>query len=296
MVKQSHLEMVISSIEFIEHSLLDPITVPDVCKHIAMSAWEFQRLFRALVGDSIGSYIRGRRLTRAAEILIESRQRIIEVAIDFQFGSQEAFTRAFRKQYSVTPGYLRKHPEFYKIHKKPTVSRELLNHIIFGIEKQPKIQVCGPLKLVGVDTQINSFLGDDPDFVDKLPQFWKSLYRSLGEHFYDHRSVLYGVALCESERLFENSLRYFGGIPWTTEMSNPPEGYQTCEIPEKQYAIFENIGLADKSRATIDYIYGIWLPQSGYKRSRGFDFETFDKRYQFDNPNSISNYYIPIEK
>ena len=61
-----------------------------------------------MVGESLGSYIRRRRLDWAADELASGQRRIIEVALDAGYDSQEAFTRAFERRYGRTPGEYRR--------------------------------------------------------------------------------------------------------------------------------------------------------------------------------------------
>lgn len=153
----------------------------------------------------------------------------------------------------------------------------------------------GPFDLIGIETTINSYLGENPDFESKLPEFWKDFDRAKKDHSLKTSAVNYGVAISSSENMFEEDLRYFAGIPTPINKVLPP-GFVSLEIEEQFYAVFENVGLADKSLATINYVYGIWLPESGYRRAKGFDFEIFDERYSLNNPASISRYCIPIEQ
>ncbi|MGZ3782442.1 MAG: GyrI-like domain-containing protein [Pseudobdellovibrionaceae bacterium] len=273
---------------------MEAISVQEICNQVPLSNWQFQRLFRAFVGDSIGSYLRGRRLTLAADILVHSEKRILDIAVDLQFGSQEAFTRAFKGQYKVTPGQIRENPQYLKLYKKPRLTKETLSHFQVGIQREPKICKLGPLNLIGMETTITSFLGEHPDFESKLPEFWKNFDRAKRDHSLNSNAVNYGVAISSSENMFEEDLKYFAGIPAPIPKEIPP-GFVTLYLGEQLYAVFENVGLADKSLATIDYIYGIWLPESGYQRAKGFDFEIFDGRYTLTDPASISQYCIPIE-
>lgn len=293
MSKHDHLKIVFAAIDFIEKSLLDPISVQDVCSQVPLSSWQFQRLFRAIVGDSIGGYLRSRRLTQAAELLIKSNNKILDIAVLMQFGSQEAFARAFKSQFTVTPGQIRENSNFVKLYKKPRITRETLSHLQIGIQREPIICKLGPLNLIGVETTISSFLGENPDFESKLPIFWRKFDQLKKIHNMDMNADNYGVAISASESMMEENLIYFAGI--SSDEKKIPGEMVSLQINEKRYAIFENIGLAEKSLATIDFIYGTWLPDSGYKRAKGFDFEIFDHRYSLDNPHSVSRYCLPIE-
>jgi AraC-like DNA-binding protein len=65
---------------------------------------EHLRKRRAL---SISSYLRGRRLSQAAQVLAQGAPNILTVALDVGYGSHEAFTRAFRDFFGVTPEEVR---------------------------------------------------------------------------------------------------------------------------------------------------------------------------------------------
>ena len=84
------------SIDFVEQHLYDKITVHQIAAASHYSTYHFCRLFKILVGDSPKEYIRKRRLTVAADRLLKEDIGILQLALDCQFESQEAFTRAFK--------------------------------------------------------------------------------------------------------------------------------------------------------------------------------------------------------
>ena len=100
---QSHLKEIQGLVDHIESHLAEEINVLGLAKSLKISPWHFQRLFKSLVGDSLGSYIRGRRLSRAAQLLRDSNSSIIDIALEVGFNSHEAFSRSFKTQYEVTP-------------------------------------------------------------------------------------------------------------------------------------------------------------------------------------------------
>jgi len=53
-------------------------------------------------------YVRKRKLTEAANLLISTKTKIIDIAIKYGFNSQQAFSLAFKKFYGKTPGEYRK--------------------------------------------------------------------------------------------------------------------------------------------------------------------------------------------
>ncbi len=96
------------AIEWIEARLHEEISADDVADRASFSKYHFHRIFQARVGMSITAYIRMRRLANAAVALIHTNVRILDMAMDYRFESQEAFTRAFKKMYRLPPGQYRK--------------------------------------------------------------------------------------------------------------------------------------------------------------------------------------------
>ena len=103
-----YFERIQNAIEFIEENLQEKLTITDISSQSYFSAFHFQRLFQAITGFSVQQYIRNRRLSEAASLLATTTQNILEIAINFQYGSQEAFTRAFVQYFGVTPAKYRK--------------------------------------------------------------------------------------------------------------------------------------------------------------------------------------------
>ncbi|MFD1927603.1 helix-turn-helix domain-containing protein [Sporosarcina siberiensis] len=105
---QDHEKAIQKSLNFIERHLTDKLQLHLLAEQAGYSRFHFQRIFRKIIGKSIAEYIRERRLTQSARILITSDQRIIDIAMTYRFNSQESFTRAFKKVYDITPGHYRK--------------------------------------------------------------------------------------------------------------------------------------------------------------------------------------------
>ncbi|MBH9787938.1 helix-turn-helix transcriptional regulator, partial [Clostridioides difficile] len=83
-----YFERIQNAIEFIEKNLHEKLTITDISSQSYFSAFHFQRLFQAITGFSVQQYIRNRRLSEAASLLATTTQNILEIAINFQYGSQ----------------------------------------------------------------------------------------------------------------------------------------------------------------------------------------------------------------
>ena len=89
--------------DFIEQNLESPISLADLAEQGGYSPCHASRLFKEIVGVSPLDYVRARRLSRAARLLSSSGVTILEISLETSFGSHEAFTRAFKRQFGITP-------------------------------------------------------------------------------------------------------------------------------------------------------------------------------------------------
>src|SRR6185437_2247338 len=88
---------------FIENRLSGDISLQAIAASAGVSSHHLARAFGAATGQSLMRYARGRRLSEAARSLAAGASDILAVALDTGYGSHEAFTRAFREQFGVTP-------------------------------------------------------------------------------------------------------------------------------------------------------------------------------------------------
>ncbi len=89
--------------EYIQDNIKNPITLSDVSKQIHYSLWYSARIFKEVIGINMFEYIRRLRLTEAAKTLRDTNNNVIDVAFDFLFDSHEGFTRAFSREFNITP-------------------------------------------------------------------------------------------------------------------------------------------------------------------------------------------------
>lgn len=96
------------TLDYIETHLKLPLSLEALARVAAFSPYHFHRVFQALVGEPVMEYVRRRRLSEAGQELLTNPTRgMLDVALEYQFNSQEAFIRAFRKSFGMTPGEFR---------------------------------------------------------------------------------------------------------------------------------------------------------------------------------------------
>ncbi|UQZ34498.1 AraC family transcriptional regulator [Paenibacillus sp. PK3_47] len=100
--------MIQKTIQYIENNLHEELSLEGIANFIGFSKYHYHRIFQKEVGVTLSEYIRYRRIADAANILLYTGEKIIDIAVYYRFESQEAFTRAFKKYYHLPPGQYRK--------------------------------------------------------------------------------------------------------------------------------------------------------------------------------------------
>jgi AraC family transcriptional regulator len=95
--------------DFIERHITEPVTLHSLAQAAGYSPWYSARIFREITGKPPFEYIRELRLSRAAVKLRYTDSRIVDIALDFVFESHEGFTRAFSKQFGMSPREIARH-------------------------------------------------------------------------------------------------------------------------------------------------------------------------------------------
>lgn len=90
-------------ISYIEDHLEQELSLEKIARELNYSKYYTARAFKESTGVTLHKYIQGRRLSEAARKLAQTTQPIIEVAFEAGYGSQQAFTQAFRREYLCTP-------------------------------------------------------------------------------------------------------------------------------------------------------------------------------------------------
>lgn len=95
------------TIYYIEANLGEKLSVDELADMAGFSKYHFVRVFKQETGYRVFEYIRSRRMSKAAKQLLITKYNILDIALMYQFESQEAFTRAFKKEYTLSPGKYR---------------------------------------------------------------------------------------------------------------------------------------------------------------------------------------------
>ena len=95
-------------IEYIEVNITEPLSPKSTAQYFHASVSSFSALFRMICGISLMEYIRNRRLYLAAQELIASNIRIIDLAYKYQYDTPESFAKAFARFHGFPPSHVRR--------------------------------------------------------------------------------------------------------------------------------------------------------------------------------------------
>jgi len=99
----AHQDIIHTLTEWIDSHIDQPLNIDIVAKKSGYSKWYLQRMFRTVMRQTLGEYIRERRLQLAAQELRTTKRPIFDIAMDYGYVSQQTFSRVFRRAFDRTP-------------------------------------------------------------------------------------------------------------------------------------------------------------------------------------------------
>lgn len=287
-----YLKKVQQGIDYIEVNLDNNIDASQVALAADLSRWHFQRIFKGLTNETLKTYIRSRRLANSLGKLLSTKAKIIDIAIEAGFESQESFTRAFKASFNLTPNEYRKLGDKSLFLKKLEFNTEYLEHINKNLSLTPEIYTQKPMQMVGLKTTFYGVDSEKNNIAEKLPVLWADFLARVGEIKNTKKGVCYGVV-----RQVENNtdlLEYYAAID-VSAVNSMPEGMVTINIPESRYARFTHKGESNNINNTVNYIYSSWLLTSNEQHTGGPDLEVYGTEYDPVSATSVMYYAIPLK-
>ena len=281
------------AIDFIEKNLKNDLSYVMIAKRAFFSQWHFQRVFHILVDETVGDYIRKRRLTSAAKDLIKSKSKIIEIAFDYGYDAPESFTRAFKNYFGITPSAFRKKEGSTLFFEKINIYEQIKIYERTGAMLEPKIVTKDEFMIVGAELRVKN---QDGENFAEIPKFWSDF---LNKNRFDEipnvvkNNISYGICCdCDPD---ESTFSYIIAQE-VSSLETIPEGMIGRVIPKAEYLVFTAKGsIPDDLQETIKQIYGTWLPNSKYRHAGTPDFELYDCHRMGEHSSEV-DVYIPIKE
>ena len=104
---EKYEQAMLSTLIHIQTHLEGDLSLDLLAERVGFSAYHFHRIFHEILGEPVKEYVRRLRVERAAYRLKTSEETILKIALDAGFKTHESFTRAFQRQFGITPNQFR---------------------------------------------------------------------------------------------------------------------------------------------------------------------------------------------
>ena len=268
-----------AAVEYVENNLSGEIDIEEAAKLSLNTVDGFQRLFSYLTGFSITEYIRHRRLTLAALDLMDTKEKVIDIAVKYGYSSADAFCKAFKKQHGISPNQARTSAT---LNIYPPVSFHIL--VKGGKEMHFIILETDAIHLKGLSKQ---FTGEAADRFEQEHIMWADHHEdTVSKISSDIPGKWYGV--------WDSGKYSIARQPEATA-----SGLDNVVIPRGTYAVFTTDcgGFAgDELPKLRGLIFGSWIESSGYRQTSDYEVEVY---YLFPKDEKQKRHYeiwIPVER
>jgi AraC family transcriptional regulator len=281
MLHETVVDPVTKAIWFIESHSSDPVDLDALAQHAGVSRFHLTRAFGQVTGYSAMRYVKARRLTDAAYALANGAGDILNVALQAGYGSHEAFTRAFREQFGVTPESIRTQASLDGLILVEAFRRDQLMPPAVAaprIEKGELLLIAGFAKRIGYDA------------IATIPHLWQQLGPHIGHVPNEIPGFAYGVKFNSDSDGFE----YLAGVAVSTFEGLPSE-FRTERIPAQTYAVFTHRGHVSGMHETMKAIWHDYLPTSGLTVVDAPEYERYGSSFDPQTGNGDVDVFIPIQ-
>lgn len=275
------------AINYIEENLDQEIDYNQLAKITCCSSFHFSKLFAFASDITLGEYIRQRRLSMAALDLVNTSDKIIDIALKYGYNSPTAFTRAFINMHGIAPSAARENGVMLKSISKITFQMSIKG----GKEMNYKIEEKPSMRFVGKKEAVNCIGGQN--FV-RIPQIWEEVFE---EGSFDRILELSNgnptgvLGICANFR--EKEFDYFVASSSEKEV---PEGMEELTIPAGLWVVFQCVGpMPSAIQEVWKRVYTEWFPNSGYEHAGEAEIEWYSDG-DGDAVDYVSEIWIPIIK
>ncbi|MEY9358930.1 AraC family transcriptional regulator [Bradyrhizobium yuanmingense] len=270
---------------YIESHLAEPMTLDEIAAISGVSRFHIVRAFAAAVGLPVMRYVRARRLTEAARSLAKGAPDILSLALEADYGSHEAFTRAFRDQFGATPEAVRAAACVNHLRLQEPI---LMDSTMLDTLAPPRFETAKTFLVAGPAERISCDNGA------MIPGLWQRFNQEVADipAQVGDGKVAYGVC-CNGDDA--GNFDYIAGVE-VADFSDLPRRYGRIRIPEQRYAVFSHKDHVASIRRTVNTIWNQWLPASGLTAADAPNFERYGETFDPATGNGGFEIWIPVRE
>ena len=300
-------------LEHIDRHLDESLDLERLAEVANFSAFHFHRLFSVWMGETIGEYLRRRRLELAALRLVSQPDlSVLQVALPVGFGSAEAFARAFKTRFGSSPTAWRssertRHRKQSQANSKRSQgkgkrrqanSRDGSDHgtsSVHAEEVPMSVKAVQQVKIVDRQPTTIAYFRHVGPYGQPISDFWqKTVYPwMVTNNLLGLPRV--GVSHDDPKITDPDKCRYDAGVEVPPDFGGSGKHLMTT-IPGGKYAVAEYKGTAQDIGGAWSALLRDWLPESGMQLDSRPFFEYYPKDSTYDPRTGVftCQLYIPV--
>jgi AraC family transcriptional regulator len=257
-------------VEYIDQQLDRPLDLGILAEVAHFSPFHFHRLFSAWMGETLGDYLRRRRVEVAAMRLVaQPRVTVLQTALSVGFGSAEAFTRAFNAKFGCSPTSWRKQQakgHFANSNPGQVDRKTSQAHAVISSEHEgsgkPQSETIMRVKLVDRQPVTVAYLRHLGPYGEPLSRFWQDTYYPWAVTNNLLEQPRYGISDDDPSITTPEQCRYDACAEVPPGFVASGNAFKTT-IPGGRYAVLGFKGTVDQVGEAWSALLRTWLPSSG---------------------------------
>lgn len=266
---------------FVESHFAQEIALDEVAAVAGVSRYHLSRTFSLATGMGLMAYVRARRLTEAARALAAGAPDILTVALDWGYGSHEAFSRAFRDQFDLTPEAVRAQGHVTAL---PLMEALRMDDSMLVSLDPPRIVNAAAMQIAGLNERYDNHASA------QIPAQWQRFTPHLDHVPGQIGHIAYGVIHNSDDA---GHADYLTGVE-VKDFSKIPADFSRLTLPPQRYAVFTHKDHISAIRRTWFSIWNKGLPEAGLEATGGPEFERYDERFDGRTGNGGVEIWIPV--
>jgi AraC family transcriptional regulator len=247
---------------FIENRLSVEVSLQTIAADVGVSSHHLARAFDEATGTSVMRYARRRRLSEAARALVDGAPDILSVALDAGYGSHEAFTRAFREHFGVTPESCRAGRTLQNLQLVEPIRMD--KSLMIELPP-PRFEDGEGLLIVGLSARYRFSTNEG------IPAQWRRFAPFIGAVPRQRGPETYGVSHNFDD---DGEFDYVAGVR-VSSLGEIADELAALTIPAHRYAVFTHRGHVSMLRRTHYTIWNKWQPEAGLEIANAPNFERY---------------------
>ncbi|PEX83874.1 AraC family transcriptional regulator [Bacillus cereus] len=276
--------------DYIESQINDSLSIEELADVAGFSKYHFHRIFKGMMNEPLSRYVNRLKLERATHLLTyRPDMTITDIAYHFGFTDSAVFSRTFKNYYGVSPSNYRNH--------NSKNCKDASGTSPYNECKKVRGEV-GIVTADNVNVAYIRHVGTYKELAIAFPKMIEKLFHYAAKqnyHVFEDTKVL-TIYHDHHEFTEDYHLRTSLCITIPDESALGTSDIGIMVIPSGKYAIGYFEIYQDEYKGAWDFLYGEWLPNSGYKPRDLYPFEVYknDPR-QYPEHKHIVDIYVPIE-